>query len=297
MLSKNAIIVLSLLLGSFVILGLVVYLRQSGLAAGTFDKGQRFTAKPGTTRENAMILTSNKRPSTPEPGGAIARSGDEAEGGDPLQIKSLSPSEPDARRSGPAGDTAREALNSFSTEAGLQKLDAALALPNTPEQSALLHEAKGQLLAQLDPPDYDASLAHFDQAAAAAGDAELRAEIVHKTAQMLMQAGRDGEAAARVDAQLAAEPPQGPTGYKLRIIRGQLLERTGRLEEAESTYQAVLAAVQSMPEHLDPDAARTLARLAGLRLTGMYRKHDRQQAADALSAELKRQLAHMESPR
>ena len=292
--SKNTLIVLGLIFGSFLILAIVVYLRQSGIAATTFDKGQRFTAKPGTTRENAMILTSNKRPSTAAPGDAIARPGDHSDEGDPLVVKSLSPSESDSKRSGPAGDLAREALGSFSPEAGLRKLDQALALPNTPEQTALLHEAKAQLHAQMSPPDYDASLAHFEQAAAATTDPELREEIVYKTAQMLIQAGRDGEARDQVDMQLTDRPPQGPVGYKLQILQGQLLEQSGRLEEAEKVYQAVLAAAQGMPAHLDKEAALSLARLAGLRLTALYRKHDRRQAADTLSQELKRQLAHMQ---
>lgn len=290
--SKNTIIVVSLILGSIFIVALVAYIRQSGLAE-SFDKGQRFTAKPGTTRENAVILTSNKRPSTEEPKATIARRGDQEEG-DPLEIRSLSAPNSDGKRVGPAGDAARAALSSFSPEAGLKQLDLALALPNTPDQLAMLNEAKGQLHAQTTPPDYDKSLASFDEAAAATRDAELREEIVYKTVQMLIQAGREDEAGDHVDAQLAMQPPLGPTGYKLQIIQGQLQERAGRLEEAESTYQAVLAAVQAMPDGLDKESALSLARLAGLRLTGLYRRNDRRQAADALVAELKRQLAHME---
>jgi len=292
--SKNSVIVVCLILGSFLVVAAVAYIRQAGIVTETFDKGQRLTAAPGKTRKNAMILTSNKRPTTKDPEDAIARRGDQAEDDDPLEIKSLSKSTSDAAREGPAGAAAREALSSFSPEAGLRQLDEALALPNSPDQVALLQEAKGQLHAQTSPPDYDKSLASFDEAATAAQSPEVREGIVYKTVQMLIQAGREEEARDHLDRHLTAEPPHGPTGYKLQIIQGQLLESAGKLEEAESAYQTVLAAVQEVPDHLDKEAALSLARLAGLRLTGLYRRHDRRQAADTLAVELKRQIARME---
>ena len=292
--SKNTIIVVGLILGAVFVVLAVVFLRDAGLGDGTFDKGQRFKAKPGTTRENAMILTSNKRAKTQDPEDAIARREDQTEDSDPLEIKSLSEPEPDSKRSGPAGDTARAALNNVSPEAGLRSLDAALALPNTPAQAALLHEAKGQLHAQTAPPDYGKSLESFEEAARLAEDPDIKEEIVYKTVQMLLQAGLDEEAREQAEAQLAARPPEGETGYKLQIMQGQLQERAGRPEEAEKTYQAVLAAAQEMPDHLEKEAALSLARLAGLRLTALYRRNDRRQAAEVLSKDLKRQLARME---
>lgn len=293
--SRNGIIVLSIILGSLLVLGLVIALRDAGLGGSAFDKGQRFTAKPGTTRENAILLTSNKRAETEDPEDPIARRSDKKEDpSDPLEVKSLSKSEEGDEKGGRAGEAARAALNNYSPEAGLRQLEAALDLPNTPEQAAILHDAAGQLHTQTNPPDYDKSLESFETAAGLTQDPELQEELAFNTAQMLMQAGRDAEARDKIEAYLADNPPAGPTGYKLQIVHGQLLERAGQLEAAENTYQSVLDAAREVPGALERDAALSLTRLAGLRLTSLYRKNDRDQAADVLSKDLKRQLARLE---
>lgn len=293
--SKNTIIVASIIFGAFVIMIVAIYIGENGLGGGNFDKGQRFTAKPGTTRENAILLTSNKRPTTADPEDTIARRAENQEDDDPLEVKSLSTPEPDPRRGGPAGKTAREALNSLSPEAGLRKLEDALALPNTPEQKALLLEAQGQLYAELDPPDYEKSLASFDEAAELATDPVIQEAIVFETAQMLLQAGEEAAALRRIDAHLATGPPRSDMGYKLRLMQGQMHERAGALEEAEATYQAVLSEAGELPDYLDKETAVSLMRLAGLRLTSLYRDNDRSQAADSLARDLKRQLKAMAS--
>lgn len=289
--NKNTAIVVSIILSAFFIVLVVVYLQESGLNADTFDKGQRFKAKPGTTRENAMLLTSSKRASGPDTSGGSAAAADDS---DPLPVKSLSQPAPDARRSGAAGELARAALNSLSPEAGLRKLDEALAMERAPEQNAILYEAQGQLYAQLDPPDYEAARASFDQAAVLAEDPVLQEEIAYTAVQMLVQAGFEAEARERIVAQLADGPPQSDTGYKLRLIEGQLQEHAGALEAAEATYQSVLDAARAMPEPLESEGALALARLAGMRLTTLYRKHDRDGEADTLSQDLRKQLARMQ---
>lgn len=291
--SKNAQIVMGIIFGAIAIILVTAYLRQSGLDPATFDKGQRFTAKPGTTRENAMILTSDKRAKTEDPKNAIARRADKLEDSDPLEIKSLSKPK-EGPRSGLANDRAQAALNSYSPEAGLQQLEAALALPHDREDAALLHEAQGQLYAQLDPPDYAQSQAAFEQAVEKADDQDLKEEILYKSVQALMQAGLDEEAGAAAAAQLAERPPSGETGYKLQLLQGQLFERAGKIEAAEDAYQEVLHAVGELPPALGKDAALSLVRLAGLRLTALYRKQDRSQTADELSRNLRLRLSKME---
>lgn len=292
--SKNALVVTLIIAGAIVIVLVTIVIRSGGgIDPATFDSGKRFKAKPGTTRENAMILTSDKRKSTEGPEAAIARRSEEREDGGPPVIKSLSKPK-DGPRSGPANDRAQAALNSFSPEAGLRQLEEALALPHGAEQAALLHEAQGQLYAQLDPPDYDKSRAAFVQAIEKAEDPALEEEILYKSVQALMQEGQEEEAGQILAERLTAHPPAGETGYKLQLLQGQLYERAGRGEAAEDAYQAVLNAAQTMPPSLDRSEAIDLVRLAGLRLTNLYRKHDRQQAADGLSRDLKVKLTKMQ---
>jgi tetratricopeptide (TPR) repeat protein len=294
--NRNALIVALLILGGGVAVLVAAYFGRGASPTGEFDKGQRFTAKPGTTRENAMLLTSSKRASTDDPKDAIARRAENLEDdSDPLEVKSLSKPEEDPLRAGPAGETAREALNSFSPEAGLRKLDEALSLPSLPEQAAILHEAKGQLYAQMDPPDYARALESLEKAAALAEDPALREQIQYEAAQILFQAGLVDEAREQLESAREAKAAPSDMQYKRQLLQGQLLEQEGELEEAENLYQAVLDATEALPDHLDKDAALALARIAGMRLSNLYRRNDRDQAADALALDLRKRFARMQA--
>lgn len=289
---RNLQILLGFLAALILTTGLMVYFGGGGpLEKGEFDKGQRFTAKPGTTRENAMILTSANRASTKEPQSAAARAAEEVENSDdPLEVKSLSGPRR-AERDGQASATARSALGSFTPEAGLRKLDEALALPQTPEQSALLHEARGQLLAQLDPPDYDGAQAAFEEALALAPDPRLDEEIAHEAVQVLIRAERGEEALKVAREQLAAHPPDGEAGYKLQLLQGQLLEQAGDFAGAEAAWRGVLQAMEPVPESLDDETALSLSRVATMRLTQMFRAQDRLEDLESVTATLKKQVA------
>jgi len=257
------------------------------------DRGQRFTAKPGTTRENAVALTSNKRPDTAVPAESSAWNAGATEDDSPLTVKSLStPSE--KPRSGPAHDRAVEALNSASPETGLRLLNSALALPHDSGQAALLYEAMGQLYAQSDPPDFDRAASAFEAALARAEDPDLAQEIRLKSAQVLMQGGLDEQALAQLDGDPEPEALSTGTQFRLHLLRGQLEERAGRAAEAEQIYRDVLEAALALPDGLSRDGALDMARLAGLRLSGLYRAQDQAGNAETLARELKRQLKILE---
>lgn len=289
---RNLQILIGFLVALFLTTGLMVYFGGGGpLDKGEFDKGQRFTAKPGTTRENAMILTSANRASTEDPKAAIARAAKDIEKNDgPLEVKSLSGPKR-AERDGQAGAAAQSALGSFTPEAGLRKLDEALALPRTPEQSALLHEARGQLLAQLDPPDYDGAQVAFDEALALAEDPLLDEEIAHEAVQVLVRAERSEEALKVAREQLAAHPPGGEAGFKLQLLQGQLLEQGGDFAGAEAAWRGVLQAMEPVPDSLDVETSLSLARVATMRLTQMYRAQNRLEDLESVTAMLKKQVA------
>ena len=61
MLQRNGLIAGGIIGAAVLIAALVAYIGQPSADGGSFDKGQRFTAAPGTTRENAMLLTSAHR--------------------------------------------------------------------------------------------------------------------------------------------------------------------------------------------------------------------------------------------
>lgn len=271
------------------------YFGQAKSGSVIVDKGQRFTAKPGTTRENAIALTSNKRPSTKSPEESIARKADEMEDDAPLTVKSLSSSADE--RSGPAHDKAMEAMNSGSPESGLRMLNEALALPHDPQQAAYIQEAMGQLYAQLEPPDFEKSQAAFDEARSLAkGDPKLEQSILLKSVQVLMQQGMDDEARIQMETGFTAADLSNQTQLQLHLLQGKLEERAGHPEAAEQVYQEVLDAALALPESIDREMALDLARLAALRLTGLYRSQNRDEAADGLAQDMKRRLKAMESP-
>ena len=293
MLQRNSLIAGGIIGSAILIAVVVAYFGQPSTDSGSFDKGQRFTADPGTTRENAMLLTSEHRATTADPEDAIARQADHIEeDDDPLEVKSLSRKNIEAR-SGPANEVAESARNNLSPEAGLRQIDAALALPHNQEQAALLHEVRGELYAQMDTPDFAQAQAAFEKALEMTTDAELEEEIRHKAVQILIQAGQDAEALELAETQLKERPPASRSGYKLQLLKGQLEERAGRITEAEQEYRAVLEAMGNMPETLDDEEALSLARLSALRLTQLYRHAGRDGDVEEVAGALRKQVARV----
>lgn len=293
MLQRNSLIAGGIIGSAVLIAAIVAYFGQPSTDSGSFDKGQRFTADPGTTRENAMLLTSEHRATTADPKDAIARQADHIEDdGDSLEVKSLSHKNIDARK-GPANDVAESARNNISPEAGLRQIDAALALPHNQEQGALLHEARGELYAQLNPPDFAQAQAAFDKALEMTADVELEEEIRHKAVQTLMQAGEDAEALKLATTQLKEHPPASRSGYKIQLLKGQLEERAGQMEQAEQNYRAVLEAMESEPESLDDEETLSLARLSALRLTQLYRHAGRNDDVEEVAQTLRKHVGRI----
>lgn len=200
-------------------------------------------------------------------------------------------------RNGPAHEVAESARNSFSPEAGLRELDKALALPHNQEQAALLHEARGELYAQLDTPDFAQARAAFEKALEMTSDDTLEEEIRHKAVQMHMQAGEDAEALKIANAQLDVHEPTRGAGFKLQLMRGELLERVGQKEQAETNYRDVFKAMEAMPDNLGVEENLSLARLAALRLTQLYRQGGRTGEMEDLANALRKQVSRMQGER
>lgn len=294
---KQVLIVIGVVLGIVLLTVLAAYFGGGLTNPAAIDKGQRFKAKPGTTRKNAIALTSSSRKETEDPQAAIARKAGEMEDDSPLNVKSLSSSESkDPKRSGPAHDRAQQALNGVSPEAGIRSLTSALAMPHDPQQAAYIHEAMGQLYVQLDPPDYEKSAAAFAEARALTTDLEMEQSVLLKSVQVLMQGGKNDAARAALEEGFDGQNLSSETQFRLQVLRGQLEERAGRGEAAEDLYYSVLDGTLALPDTLEKDVAIALARGAALHLTRLYRDYDRDQAAEALAKDLKRRFKKIEEP-
>lgn len=287
---KQTIILIGLFIFLAISVAIAAYFGGSGAGSNNLDSGKRYKAPPGKTRKNAIALTSSKRPTTEDPKPTGAKE-DES----PLTVKSLSDSS-DGKRNGPAHEQATSAMNNVSTESGLRELNAALAMPHEQEQAALLHEAAGQLYVRLDPPDFEKAKTAFDEALRLAEDPQLKQSILLKAVQMLMLGGLNSDASARLDTGSDSSGLSDQLQFRLQFLQGQLEERAGKAEAAELIYRRILDTALTLPDVLDRDEALMFARMAGLRLSRLYRAHDREEAAVSLSKDLKKKLKNLAEP-
>jgi tetratricopeptide (TPR) repeat protein len=263
----------------FVLSAMGVALYFSGADSGLREKlhtPKRFTAKPGTDRENAVALSSSKRPAQ-APTGPPSNSGEP-----PIPVKSLSPPE---EKLTPEEELIREALNGLDTQAGIEKIDAQLALPQSPEDAAQLHSARAQLALEMRPPDYVAAEAHFARALELAATGGLRYAILAREAEMWLMRDEPGAASEKLGAALEVPAALSVERMRLRALLAQALEKVGRVEAAEEEFGRLLAEALSYSDESTPEID-DLMRLAGLRLARIYRDAEREDDAAALESRI-----------
>ena len=238
-------------------------------AAG--ERGFRFEARPGTTREQAVALSTNKRetPTTAPSAGAATGGGAR----DPLRVRSLSPPEGHAPTRGRA--IAREARNLLSPRDGIARVQAALDTAEAPEDVAALYETLAQLHAELG--EREAVRATWAAARERLGEA-WHARLALAQARTLLQWGEPVRAPALVDEGLAETGTQASGVLGLHALRGQLLEQQGRIEEALTAYDAALDTAEAGHAPDAPEAVRH----AAMQLTRIHRHYGRD--AEAASA-------------
>jgi hypothetical protein len=269
-------------------MGLASYFAQNKSEASPgYKTTKRFTAKPGTTRKNAVALTSDKRAPDESP----VRSRSSTEDQSPLRVRSLSPTGKENKLS-PSKQLSREALNSRSPERGIEKLEQALATSShSPEEEAQLRATLALLLAQQEPPDFERSQEMLHLALGKAPSRTLRQELVFQHAQMLLMNSMPGRAREEIESALAEHGPTTAEELRLNILLGQLDESDGNSQKAEQIYSRLVEQIFGLPETLGKDSSGIL-RLAGLRLTQQYRQSGREKEAKALE---KRLNAHFEA--
>jgi tetratricopeptide (TPR) repeat protein len=275
---KNPGLILFVLVGVVLaaILGAAWLSSGKGKAATGLSPTARFTAKPGTTRKNAVMLSSSKRAKME----ATAPAGSAA--GAPLPVRSLTPEE---ERIGsppsPVTEAVTAALNAWNAELGLEKLTALLEQDLTEEERAEVLAAMGVLNGQKSPPDHEGAERCFSQALQQDLSPALRARIVAQSVQSLMAQGRIDDAHARVKAARDQYPP-GEAGLQLDLLYASLEEQRGNRDGAEEIYAAALEKALTSVETLDRQTD-DLLRMAALRLTRIYKDSDRGAEASTLT--------------
>lgn len=259
--------------------------QSSGKSGGGLSAKQRFTARPGTTRPNAMALTSDKRP-----GGVDSIDpGDKPSGEkDAPGIRSLS------RQDGPS-ETAtverlvREAIEEAEPEDAIKMLEDALERGLNPDAAWRIHLALGTLYGRLTPPDEENAARAFAAARAAADTTAARQQIALDEASALVDAGQREEAWTVLATALAQTPSAGeevsPEVTLLTVRMGDVLQETGNAAGAERAYRQALD--RALEKRGDTTEAFTEAlRLAATRLTLLLRGAGRHEEADALGRQV-----------
>ncbi|MBP8128777.1 MAG: hypothetical protein KA184_04290 [Candidatus Hydrogenedentes bacterium] len=280
---RQVAILVVVVLVTLVAIGVTWWASKSSGKSGGLSASQRFTARPGTSRPNAVALTSDKRP-----GGVddVELGGAPTGGEDAPDIRSLSRQDgPDARAS--AERLVREALEEADAEDGIQMLEDALRRGLCLEEAWRLHLALALLYGRLSPPGGERALQAYAAARAAAATAEARQRIALEEAQAFVAMGKREDAWACVETAIAQGPagePFSPEAAVLLVRMGDLLQETGNSSGAERAYQQALD--RGLAQR---GAAETLVeplRLAATRLTLLLRGAGRHEEADALGRRL-----------
>lgn len=281
---KQAIILVLVGFGIFSLFIVVAYIGQRNAESPTqAASGRRFTAKPGTTRENARALTSSRAPtesSSKPSSGTSGTQGTVSSWRDPKEAESVKESASEAEK------LAEEAMEGLPTDEGIRKLEEALGLPQKREEATRLQVALAKLYSRIENIGVNKALAKYDEALANAPTQELRDYVVQESAQMLIQREEPDLAQARLSAALENPVPPSLPRLRLGVLLGKLHEKDGALEKAESVYKHTLEEGLALLKERD---ARVLGvvRFAGMRLSALYRSTDRDAEADAVAERVK----------
>ena len=275
---RTTLITVSLILfGCIVILGVGTWMsQQKEQQSGPSWHTMRFTALPGTTRENAQILTSKREASgatgseVPDPN-AVAR-----------PIRSLG-SEDEGPEADAGPDLAERATELVQT-GDVEGLEAMLAHVESEEERAQVQVAMAEAHLNAYPPQYAQARAALDEAAAAQSPVSGPA-IAAAEARLLLLQDKPEEACALIEKSLEEGQAPVPAQVQLHVLHAQAAEASADTEAAVTRYEAALAAAQGMID-VSADTAEML-RLAGLRLSRHYRALGDTPAAEDVARRLK----------
>lgn len=189
-----------------------------------------------------------------------------------------------------------EALNALTPQEGIDRLAGLLATLDNLEQASRLYTSLGTLYAQ----SGEAGAAPAEEAFAAAKNLARshedrhQAALAHVTA---LSARGDIEGAMReASAAVQEGDPYTPSGIQLIVAQGKLYERQNAPDQAETAYKKAMDDALAAAPVLRDDALNVY-RQACLSLAQLYRRTDREPAANSLVLSMKNKLASYESAR
>ncbi|MBI2423391.1 MAG: hypothetical protein HYV27_11230 [Candidatus Hydrogenedentes bacterium] len=265
---------------------LAAYFGETARKEEPFDKGQRFTAKPGTTRENAVILTSTKRASGPEP---IAVKAPVTMDDPPPQVMSLSRDSRYRKDAEPMEEheVAIQAAESAATpEEGIAQIEEALRQPQRAEVAAKMEVALAELYRQSGPEGVEAARAAFERAMQIAPDQAAKDYVTAQYGNFLILQEDFEGAAQMLTGALNTETVLNPSRVQLAAQMGYLYEQRNDMKAAEDTYSKLFRDVIEKQPELGAEREEML-RLSAMKLSRLYRKLNRATEADEVA-----KLAH-----
>lgn len=292
-----------LIIAIFVIVTLIVaiavamFLGQREKGAG-LQSTQRFTAKPGTTRENAVALSSSKRKTEEEGGRAAAPPPASGSGGSrdvanppppvstnekPMRVRSLSPEEAEAEDE--TEQSVRAALNDLSPARGIEKLQAMLETELSDDERARVYGAIARLCGELETPDLARQEEALSFAASYAESPKAALEAARNHAEILSSRGDYAGASERVKQAISDLTQASPERAELGIIMGGLMEAQQDAVGAEEAYAAAFKDAKDSASE-QPEQREEALRQSGLRLSRIYRATGRSSEADAVAQSL-----------
>ena len=282
--------------------GLTLYLSGDANTArvGSPTATPRFTAKEGTTRDNAVALVSSARKegvdTYPSTAGGAPETAAVAEA--PISSQSLSKPQETFHR-----DMAEAILDRIAAEddpvAQAEALKNALGTPQSGEVEALLRLRLGAIYEADTSAPRDQVLAEYRRAFDVAEATEAKLEAAQHIASLTRILGRPDEArtviVAALDEADNAEKAARSTvrAMRLTISLGDMGREMGEVEIAERAYSsAVEAGMRVKDANFE---LRDTLRLAGMRLVALLREQGRHEAAEEVGRRVQSRLRAMEA--
>jgi len=292
------IVILFLVVALVVAVGVAALFGSRAQSQGGLSPTKRFTAKAGTSRENAVALSSRNRELNERgaPAGAGGGGGAGAGGAEdarpkpekkPLRVRSLS-GEEDEESLTETERAIRSAKNSLSPERGIEQLRAQLDVAETDAERAKIYAALADLYAQMDPPDYVRADEMYDMARTFARGPESRMAVARQEVDALLQRDELDRARRTIRTALEGAAPSTLGKAELQQRLGMIHGLDGRPEQAAQAYRSAFDTAKSAEG--DAGARETVLRQAGLMLARSYREGGNEEAAAQVAEELNEAL-------
>lgn len=281
---KQATLIAAVVVLLVAVLAGAAFLGQQRAKGGGFTApAKRFTAKPGTTRENARFLRSKRKPTQEQTTGGGKqgkRPGEWKE--QEYSITSITTKSAEEAGAQEVEGKIRSIMAQADVDVSLQDLEQAAAESADPAEKAQLLAAKGKLLGMQTPPRTEEAQAAFDRAAALAPTPSVLAMVQAMAAEQLLDTGDIEGARVRLDLGFAAREANTPASLRLHLLLARCHEAAGETGSAREAYENLVK--EGIRMAAAAGAADTdLIRLASMRLARYFHAEGAHDKARALA--------------